>query len=85
VVAFNLACTERGQRDAEEPNAFCDRKQRLEECAAELFEFASCPDPHLTGVASCDLPEVSKLNLESDGTSTSPGALAVLPNLVNDL
>jgi hypothetical protein len=65
--------------------AFRNRKQGLQQCIAELFEFASRPDRHLTGVASRDLPEVGKLNLERDGASTSPGALAVSPDLVDDL
>ena len=52
------------QGDPEEPNASLDRKERFEQRVAELLEFASCPDLHLTGAASGDLPEVGEFDLE---------------------
>jgi hypothetical protein len=75
----------RTQRDTQEPNAPCDRKERFEQCVAELFEFPSRPDLHLTGAASRDLLEVSEFDLERDCAAAEPGALAVPPNLVDDL
>jgi hypothetical protein len=52
-----------------EPNAFGDGKERLEQGVAELFEFASRPDLHLTGAASRDLPEVGEFDLERGCTA----------------
>ena len=84
-LTFGIRCGERGQGDAEEPDSLGDGKQGFEQRIAQLFEFASGPDQHLTGVASRDLPEVGKLDFERDGAPTSAGAFAVLPNLANDL
>jgi hypothetical protein len=84
-LAFSLFHRERRQGDAQEPNAFRDGKERFEQGVAELFEFASRPDLHLTGAASRDLPEVGEFDLERNGAAASTGALAVPPNLVDDL
>src|SRR5215470_6917426 len=40
---------------------------------------------HLTGAASRDHPEVGELKLERDGAAASSGALAVAPDLIDDL
>ena len=48
-MSFGLLCRERGQRDADEANAFRDRKQRLQQRIRELFEFAGRGDSYLTG------------------------------------
>ena len=61
-----------------------DRKEWFKQCVAELFEFASRPDLHLTGAASRDLLEVGELDLECDCAAANPRALAVTPNLVDD-
>ena len=66
------------------PNAFRDRKKRLEQGVAELFEFTSRRDLHLTGAASRDLLEVGELDLECDCAAANPRALAVTPNFVDD-
>jgi len=50
-----------------------------------LFKFASRPNLHLTGSASRDLPEVREFDLECDRASTKTGALAVSPDLVDNL
>src|SRR6266446_5535984 len=55
-------------------------KQRV----AELFEFASCLDLHLTGAASRDLLEVSELDLECECAAANTRALAIPPNVVDD-
>jgi hypothetical protein len=68
-------------RSAQEPNAFRDRKERFEQGVAELFEFASRPDLHLTGTASRDLLEVSELDLERDCAAAKTGALADLKHV----
>ena len=39
----------------------------------------------ITGAASGDLPEVGEFDLECDGTGAETGALAVSPNLSNNL
>ena len=56
-------------RDAQESHTSRDRKERFEQCVAELFEFASRPDLHLTGAASRDLPEVGEFDLERGCTA----------------
>jgi hypothetical protein len=61
------------------------RKERFEQCVAELFEFASRPDLHHTCAASRDLLEVSELDLECDCAAADTGVLAVPPHLVHDL
>jgi hypothetical protein len=81
-----LLCRERRQREAQEPNTPGDRKDRLEQRVAEIFEFAAAgPDLRLAGAAARDLPKVRELDLERDGAAASPGALAMLPDLVNDI
>jgi hypothetical protein len=60
-------------------------EKRLEQCVADLFELASRPDLRLPGAASCDLLEVSEFDFECDGAPTNTGALAVPPDLVDDL
>jgi hypothetical protein len=84
-LAFSLFRPERRQGDAQEPNAFRDGKERFEQRVAELFEFASRPDLHLTSAASRDLTEVGELDLERDCAAASTGALAVSPHLVDNL
>ena len=49
-----------------------------------MFEFASCPDLHLTGAASRDLLEISELDLEGDCAAANTRALAIPPNVVDD-
>src|SRR5215471_14719987 len=39
----------------------------------------------MTGAASRDYLEVGELELERDGAAANPGALAITPNLVDDL
>ena len=55
--------------------------QRFEQCITELFEFAACPDLHLTGAASRDLLEVSEFDLERDCSAADTGPLAVFHTL----
>ena len=76
---------ERRQRDTQEPNAFSDREDRFEKCVAELFEFASGRDLHLTGAASRDLLEVRKFYFECNRPAARAGALTIYPDLVDDL
>ena len=71
-------------RRPEESHTSCDRKERFEQRVAELFEFASCPDLHLTRAASRDLLEVSELDLEGDCAAANTRALAIPPNVVDD-
>jgi len=84
-LAFSFFHRERRQRDTQKPNPFRDGEERFEEGVAELFEFASRSDLHLTGAASRDLPEISEFDLERDCAAASTGALAIAPNLVDDL
>jgi hypothetical protein len=71
-------------RDAQESHTSSDRKERFEQCVAELFEFAPCPDLHLTGAAARDLLEVGELDFECDCAAANTRALAVTPNFVDD-
>ena len=82
---FALLRAERRQRDTEEPNTFSNGKQRLEQRVAELFKFDTRRNRYLTGSASRDLPEIGELDLQRDGAATSPGALAVAPDRVDDV
>ena len=81
----SLLHRKRRQGDAQEPNSSRDRKERFEQGVAELFEFASRPDLHLTGAASRDLLKVSEFDLERDCAAPKAGTLAVPPHLVDDL
>ena len=83
-IAFSILCKRR-QGDAEQANASRDRKERFEQCAADLFELASSLDLRLTGAASRDHPEIGELYLECDRASASSRSLAVRPHLVDDL
>src|SRR5437879_10767610 len=82
---FGFFCPKQGQGDTEEPNTLSDRKQRCEQRIAQLFEFAARRDSYLAGAASRDLPEVGELDLQRDGAPARPGALAVAPDLVDDV
>ena len=84
-LAFSFFHRERRQRDTQKPNPFRDGEERFEEGVAELFEFASRSDLHLTGAASRDLPEISEFDLERDGAAASSRALALPPHLIDDL
>src|SRR3974377_849784 len=76
---------ERRHGNTQEPNAFHDGKERFEQGVAELFEFASRPDRHLTSAAARDDLKVGELDLDRHGAAANAGALAVVPYLVDDL
>src|SRR5579875_2939854 len=75
---------ERGQGEAQKPNALRDRKERFEQGLAEPFELASGLDLPLSGAAAGDLSEIGKLDLQRNRASAKTVALAIPPELVDD-